>query len=213
MTDFLVTLSAKGMRLPRQIAEDWLADLIVGVGDMHHHKVLHRDLKPDNVMLASSNIDDGSAPLLLIVDLGTAKLVVDKTSTFAGTPIFMAPEQLSLEPYSMAADVWSIGCTIYFACMQVLPYDMEASDVQTLRANVCAGDFAPMPVEVYGSKLVGIVHQMLSLNPEDRPTLQRLVVDNEWVATRKVTRAIQRIMQKRMLLHAEQRASIASTLV
>ena len=48
--------------------------------------------------------------LVVLVDhTGSAKMVIDQTKTFIGTPMFMAPEVLNMEEYSTAADVWSIG--------------------------------------------------------------------------------------------------------
>jgi serine/threonine protein kinase len=67
-----------------------------------------RDLKPENCMLSKEGH-------LVLVDFGSAKRLDDRarTSTFVGTPHYMAPEVLRGQPYSFSADWWSLGVLLY----------------------------------------------------------------------------------------------------
>jgi NIMA (never in mitosis gene a)-related kinase 1/4/5 len=79
-----------------------------GVDYMHNRKILHRDIKPMNVFIGKSDV-------VKIGDLGIAKIIKNNAAaeTQIGTPHFMAPEIWRNEPYSYAADVWSLGCLLY----------------------------------------------------------------------------------------------------
>src|SRR5437763_769029 len=87
--------------------------------DAHAHAVVHRDLKPDNVMLQDRGRDRDVARVL---DFGIAKLRDDNRATqlamtqqgdMLGTPQYMAPEQIKGEPVDGRADVYALGCMIY----------------------------------------------------------------------------------------------------
>lgn len=66
---------------------------------MHHRHIIYRDLKPENVLLDS----DGYT---VIVDLGFAKVIKDKTYTFCGTPLYLAPEIIMQKGHNAGADHW-----------------------------------------------------------------------------------------------------------
>ena len=76
---------------------------------VHARKILHRDLKPDNIFLTSWF-------QLKIGDFGISKSLsqtFDMASTLCGTPVYMAPEVLQGRPYDQKADMWGIGCVLY----------------------------------------------------------------------------------------------------
>merc|ERR1712223_657213 len=106
----------------------WLAfrDVILGLEYLHYQKIIHRDIKPSNLLRA----DNGEVK---IADLGVSN-EFDGPDAFltntAGTPAFTAPECLSIKqgdsPYSgKAADIWSLGVTLYCLVFGSLPFHDE----------------------------------------------------------------------------------------
>ncbi|KAB1267778.1 Rhodopsin kinase [Camelus dromedarius] len=96
-----------GFPEPRAIF--YTAQIISGLEHLHRHRIVYRDLKPENVLLD----DDGN---VRISDLGLAVELKDgqtKTKGYAGTPGFMAPELLRGEEYDFSVDYFALGVTLY----------------------------------------------------------------------------------------------------
>src|SRR4029453_11352157 len=81
--------------------------------------LVHRDLKPGNLMFVSS--DDNGASTVKVIDFGIAKAVVEKTDAmalppggFVGTPAFASPEQFTSAPVDVRSDIYSLGATLWF---------------------------------------------------------------------------------------------------
>ena len=92
--------------LPAEKALDVARQLCAGLAAAHDRGVLHRDLKPGNIML------DGRGQVR-IVDLGFATPIADPKSDVAGTPAYMAPEQLRGEYASERSDLFALGAVLY----------------------------------------------------------------------------------------------------
>jgi serine/threonine protein kinase len=93
----------------------------------HRHGVLHRDLKPDNIMLKEEPIE-GLPYRPVITDLGLAKLaggdVETQVGTAMGTPAYMSPEQALGLPVQATSDIYSAGVLLYELATGQLPFEV-----------------------------------------------------------------------------------------
>ncbi|GAA2722906.1 protein kinase domain-containing protein [Actinocorallia aurantiaca] len=93
-------------------------ELLDAVGAAHAAGIVHRDLKPDNIMIDGRRV--------IITDFGVASLAdstaLTQAGTVLGTPLYMAPEQIEGLPATGAADLWSVGATLYTAVEGETPF-------------------------------------------------------------------------------------------
>jgi eukaryotic-like serine/threonine-protein kinase len=142
-----------------------VADVLVVV---HARDVIHRDLKPDNLLLTPG---DRSFPLR-VIDWGVARLGPIGRLTLdgltPGTPIYMSPEQATGKRLGSSCDVYSLGVIAYEALCGVPPFDGR-----TLAEVVClhlTGQAQPLPERCDApAKLCELVHRMLEKDPDLRP--------------------------------------------
>ncbi|HEX6523884.1 MAG TPA: protein kinase [Streptosporangiaceae bacterium] len=140
------------------IGRQVLAALLAG----HAAGVLHRDLKPANVLITP----DGRA---VLTDFGIASVVGDpsitRTGVVVGTPGYLAPERIKGEPATPAADLWSLGATLYAAACGRGPYDGYDGAIATMYAVVSEDP----PEPTIGGPLRDIIDALLNRDPRLRP--------------------------------------------
>ncbi|XP_014240497.1 CBL-interacting serine/threonine-protein kinase 5 [Cimex lectularius] len=115
--DLYVLLSIEGY-LHEDKAKKIIFDLISALYYLHSNRVLHRDLKPQNVLLCKN----GTAKLC---DFGFARnmsLSTHLLTSIKGTPLYMAPELMEESPYDHTADLWSLGCIAYEILVGTPPF-------------------------------------------------------------------------------------------
>ncbi len=153
---------------------------LIGLQHAHEQGLVHRDLKPQNLMLTR---DTGQ---IKILDFGLAKAVSENrqsqglTNSRAtmGTYAYMAPEQaLDAAKADIRADIYSLGCTLYLLIAGVLPFDNE-SDTKLLLAHQ---NETPRPLHAFCPEvpeaLSDLVAWMLEKNPANRPQTPRRAAD------------------------------------
>ncbi|MBD9726472.1 protein kinase [Streptomyces caniscabiei] len=129
---------------------------LLGLADAHRVGVVHRDYKPENVLVAP----DGSSKLVdfgIAVDTGTSAGV-------AGTPSYMAPEQWTGAPASPAADVYAAAATFFECLTGHKPYRGD-----NLAALALQHVDAPVPADEVPEAVRELVRRGLAKDPEDRP--------------------------------------------
>ena len=137
-----------------------------GLEAAHGKRILHRDLKPDNIFLNSDGV-------VKVLDFGLARHIEDhtqltKTGYIVGTPLFMAPEQLRGETLDERTDVFSLGFILYNMLTGDMPFSCENTGL-LMRINGKAPSLAEKSERVLPPKLVEFVDSCLDRLPQKRP--------------------------------------------
>lgn len=140
---------------------------------VHEHGVLHRDVKPGNVLIEA----DGHA---VLTDFGIAALEgtsgLTGTGAIVGSPEFMAPERIESESPGPASDLWSLGVTLCAAVTGRSPF-RRATPVATLAAIVIAEPEVPEGI----GPLEPLVRALFAREPDKRPTAGEIMAMLEGV--------------------------------
>ncbi len=158
---------AKKLLFPESQILDWLGQICAGLNHVHSRKILHRDIKSQNVFINSNRC--------LLGDFGISR-VLDSTHDYArtlvGTPYYVSPEIVENRPYRFESDIWALGVLAYELCAQKPPFD--APCISALALKIVRGDYQPIPAK-YSKGLRGLVEQMLQVDPQKRPTAAQIL--------------------------------------
>lgn len=140
--------------IPEQEVKFYSAGILEGLAYMHRRRIIYRDLKPENVL-----IDD--LGYTVIVDLGFAKVVNDKTYTLCGTPLYLAPEVILSRGHDKGADYWSLGCLMYEMILGQTPFYDHNIDQITLFKRIVHGRYR-FPSHAFSEEAQDLIAGMLA---------------------------------------------------
>lgn len=149
--------------VPAVLALPWIDQILDGLGALHEARILHRDVKPSNIMVTGEGIK--------IIDLGIA-LVVDQIERLTvdgelmGTPAFCAPEQLLGKIVDETTDLHAVGGILYLALTGRLPFPGPFSEIMGRKLHgepdpITGRDGVPAPV-------IAFVRKLLARDPAER---------------------------------------------
>uniref|UniRef100_A0A8C9EUI2 non-specific serine/threonine protein kinase n=1 Tax=Pavo cristatus TaxID=9049 RepID=A0A8C9EUI2_PAVCR len=104
--------------LPEDQVQTIAAQLVSALYYLHSHRILHRDMKPQNILLGKDGV-------IKLCDFGFARAMSIHTmvlTSIKGTPLYMSPELVEERPYDHTADLWSVGCILYELFMGTPPF-------------------------------------------------------------------------------------------
>jgi len=150
-------------------ALNWLTQMCLALKHIHDRKVIHRDIKAQNVFLMA----DGS---LRLGDFGVARVLdytVAKAQTQVGTPYYIAPEILKGRSYTSKVDVWSLGVLLFEMCALDVP--IKAANLHDLYKRIMSFRRVPPLPRQYSSSVRELLAAMLSVDASKRPSVEDLL--------------------------------------
>ncbi|KAM9496392.1 serine/threonine-protein kinase Nek1 isoform 3-T4 [Clarias gariepinus] len=166
----------KGLLFPEEQILDWFVQICLALKHVHDRKILHRDIKSQNIFLTK----DGTVQL---GDFGIARVLnstVELARTCIGTPYYLSPEICENKPYNNKSDIWALGCVLYEMC--TLKHAFEAGNMKNLVLNIIRGSYPPVSVH-YSQDLRALLGLLFKRNPRERPSIGA-ILDKPFLARR-----------------------------
>ncbi|KAH0572256.1 Kinase, NEK [Spironucleus salmonicida] len=162
---------AKGALFPEAQVWEWTIQICLGLKHIHDRRILHRDLKTQNIFLSV----EGGRHVCKIGDFGVSKILnstMECARTAIGTPYYLSPELCNNQGYNNKSDIWALGCMIYEIC--TLNHTFEAANMKMLIVKILEGKYKPIS-SVYSSELRDLLTMMLQKDPKKRPSVNSIL--------------------------------------
>ncbi|GFQ76787.1 hypothetical protein TNCT_656011 [Trichonephila clavata] len=147
---------------------DWFVQICLAVKHVHDRRILHRDIKTQNIFLTKSGIAK-------LGDFGIAR-ILNNTSELArtciGTPYYLSPEICENKPYNNKSDIWSLGCVLFE--LTTLKHAFEAKNIKNLVFKIIKGSLPQIP-DMYSPELRSLLAQIFVRNPHERPSVNAVL--------------------------------------
>lgn len=147
---------------------DYFCQICQGIKYCHDNKLLHRDIKSQNIFLTSNGE-------IKIGDFGISKILEhtrDNLNTLIGTPCYLSPEIIENQSYNLKSDIYALGVLLYEMCALKHPY--KADSIHALALQIVSGKYEPLPSK-YSLALRHLVDNLLSKNPEKRMDINKII--------------------------------------
>lgn len=168
---------ARSGPLPEEAALTATLGAAQGLGYAHTRGIVHRDVKPANLMISTHGE-------VKVIDLGLAKAIdttrqLGATVGTLGTPLYMAPEQWQGADVGPAADVWALGAVLYFLLTGHSLVPAEGASTTSIRDLVTSKQFADAAIAALkvSRNVKRVLRRCLALDPNDRYHDARALAD------------------------------------
>ncbi|XP_040479038.1 serine/threonine-protein kinase D3 isoform X2 [Ursus maritimus] len=157
-------LSSEKSRLPERITKFMVTQILVALRNLHFKNIVHCDLKPENVLLASAE----PFPQVKLCDFGFARIIGEKSfrRSVVGTPAYLAPEVLRSKGYNRSLDMWSVGVIVYVSLSGTFPFN-EDEDINDQIQNA-AFMYPPNPWREISGEAIDLINNLLQVKMRKR---------------------------------------------
>uniref|UniRef100_A0A4W6DFF4 Serine/threonine-protein kinase n=1 Tax=Lates calcarifer TaxID=8187 RepID=A0A4W6DFF4_LATCA len=146
-----------------------ILQILVALRHLHFKNIVHCDLKPENVLLASAE----PFPQVKLCDFGFARIIGEKSfrRSVVGTPAYLAPEVLRSKGYNRSLDMWSVGVIIYVSLSGTFPFN-EDEDINDQIQNA-AFMYPPNPWKEISEEATDLINNLLQVKMRKRYSVDK----------------------------------------
>ncbi|XP_030836865.1 serine/threonine-protein kinase Nek1 isoform X2 [Strongylocentrotus purpuratus] len=158
----------KGVLFPEDEIMDWFVQICLALKHVHDRKILHRDIKSQNIFLTRKGI-------VKMGDFGIARVLnntMELARTCIGTPYYLSPEMCENKPYNNKSDIWALGCVLYETL--TLKHAFEAGNMKNLVLKIIRGSYPPVSPR-YSYEVRNLVAQLFKRSARDRPSINSVL--------------------------------------
>ncbi|XP_051578378.1 serine/threonine-protein kinase D3-like isoform X2 [Myxocyprinus asiaticus] len=169
-------LSSEKSKLPERITKFLVTQILVALRHLHFKNIVHCDLKPENVLLASAE----PFPQVKLCDFGFARIIGEKSfrRSVVGTPAYLAPEVLRSKGYNRSLDMWSVGVIIYVSLSGTFPFN-EDEDINDQIQNA-AFMYPPTPWKDISAEATDLINNLLQVKMRKRYSVDK-TLSHPWL--------------------------------
>ncbi|KAJ8391405.1 hypothetical protein AAFF_G00090350 [Aldrovandia affinis] len=162
-------LSSEKGRLPERITKFLVTQILVALRHLHFKNIVHCDLKPENVLLASAD----PFPQVKLCDFGFARIIGERSfrRSVVGTPAYLAPEVLRNKGYNRSLDMWSVGVIVYVSLSGTFPFN-EDEDIHDQIQNA-AFMYPPNPWKNVSQEAIDLINNLLQVKMRKRYSVDK----------------------------------------
>uniref|UniRef100_A0A7N5ZU57 protein kinase C n=1 Tax=Anabas testudineus TaxID=64144 RepID=A0A7N5ZU57_ANATE len=162
-------LSSEKGRLPERLTKFLITQILAALRHLHFKNIVHCDLKPENVLLASAD----PFPQVKLCDFGFARIIGEKSfrRSVVGTPAYLAPEVLLNQGYNRSLDMWSVGVIMYVSLSGTFPFN-EDEDINDQIHNA-AFMYPPNPWKQISSDAIDLINNLLQVKMRKRYSVDK----------------------------------------
>uniref|UniRef100_A0A673VUG7 Serine/threonine-protein kinase n=1 Tax=Salmo trutta TaxID=8032 RepID=A0A673VUG7_SALTR len=162
-------LSSEKGRLPERLTKFLITQILAALRHLHFKNIVHCDLKPENVLLASAE----PFPQVKLCDFGFARIIGEKSfrRSVVGTPAYLAPEVLLNQGYNRSLDMWSVGVIMYVSLSGTFPFN-EDEDINDQIHNA-AFMYPPNPWKQISPDATDLINNLLQVKMRKRYSVDK----------------------------------------
>ena len=142
---------------------DWFIEICEGIKYIHNKKIIHRDLKLNNIFLTKDNH-------IKIGDYGISNILFNKSQS---TSFYLSPEIINGQSYDYKSDIWNLGIILYQ--LTQLKHPFIDDNIEKRMNNIKEGKYSDFVNKNYSERLLNLIKNILKVNPNERLNIDEII--------------------------------------
>ena len=149
---------------------DWFIEICEGIQYIHNKKIIHRDLKLNNIFLTKDNH-------IKIGDFGMSNILYNESQskTNKETFFYLIPEIINGQSYDYKSDIWNLGIILYQLTQLKHPFIDDNISIEKRMNNIKKGKYSDFVNKNYSERLLNLIKNILKVNPNERLSIDEII--------------------------------------